>query len=73
MVFPAFQTWLKSVNDIPFWSIHSEHLKSFRCDRRTDLQEKNKGGDILLFVSKKFHPKARKDLETMSKNHFESV
>ena len=67
------ETWLKSVNDISFWSIHSEYLVSFRCDRRTDLQEKNKGSGILLFVPKKFHPKARNDLETMSKNHFESV
>ena len=46
---------------------------SLRCDRRTDLQEKNKGGGILLFVPKKFHPKARNDLEAMSKDHFESV
>ena len=45
---------------------------SFRCDRRTDFQEKNKGGGILLFVPKKFHPKAQNDLETMSKDHFES-
>ena len=67
------ETWLKSVNDIPFWSIHSEYLVSFRSDRRTDLQEKNKGGGILLFVPKKFHPKARNDLETISKDHFESV
>ena len=67
------ETWLKSVNDISFWSIHSEYLVSFRCDRRTDLQEKNKGGGILLFVPKKFQPKARNDLETMSKDHFESV
>ena len=67
------EMWLKSVNDVPFWSIHSEYLVSFRCDRRTDLQEKNKGGGILLFVPKKFHPKARNDLETMSKDHFESV
>ena len=34
------ETWLKSVNVIPFWSIHSEYLMSFRCDRRTDLQER---------------------------------
>ena len=67
------ETWLKSVNDIPFWSIHSEYLVSFRCDRRTDLQENNKGGGFLLFVPKKFHPKARNDIETMSKDHFESV
>ena len=66
------ETCLKSVNDIPFWLIHSEYLVSFRCDRRTDLPEKNKGGGI-LFVPKKFHPKARNDLETMSKDHFESV
>ena len=26
-----------------------------------------------MFVPKKFHPKARNDLETMSKDHFESV
>ena len=25
------ETWLKSVNAIPFWSIHSEYLVSFRC------------------------------------------
>ena len=67
------ETWLKSVNDIPFWLIHSEYLVSFRCDQRTDRQEKNKGGDILLFVPKKFHPKARNDLETMSYDHFECV
>ena len=36
------ETWLKSVNDIPFWSIHSEYLVSFRCDQRTDLQEKKR-------------------------------
>ena len=48
------ETWLKSVNDIPFWSIHSEYLVSFRCDRGTDLQEKNKGGGIFLFVPKNF-------------------
>ena len=46
---------------------------SFRCDRRTDLQEKNKGGGILLFVLKKFHPRARNDPETMPKDHFENV
>ena len=56
------ETWLKSVNDVQFWSIHSKYLVSFRCNRRTDLQEKNKGGRILLFVPKKFHPKARNDL-----------
>ena len=68
------ETWLKSVNDFPFWSsIHSEYLMSSRCDRRTDLQEKNEGGGILLFVPKKGHPKARNDLETMSKDYFKSV
>ena len=67
------ETWLKSVNDNPFWLIYSDYLMSFRCDRRTDLQENNKGGDILLFSRKKFQTKARNDLETMSKDHFESV
>ena len=52
------ETWLNSVNGISFWSIHSEYLNSFRCHRRTDLQEKNKGGGVLLFVPKKFHPKS---------------
>ena len=46
---------------------------SYRCDRRADLQEKNKGAGILLFVPKKGHPKARNDLETMSKDYFENV
>ena len=67
------ETWLKSVNDITFWSLYSKYLMSFRCDRRTDLREKNKGGGILLFVPKKFHPNARIDLETLSKDHFEIV
>ena len=54
------ETWLKSVNDIPFWSIHSEYLVSFRFDRRTDLQEKNKGGGILLLVPIKILSKSTK-------------
>ena len=66
------ETWLKSVNDIPLCSIYSKYLVSFRCDRRTD-KEKNKGGGILLFVPKKIYPKAQNDLETMSKDYFESV
>ena len=33
------ETWLKSVNNIPFWSIHTDYLMSFRCDRGTDLVE----------------------------------
>ena len=30
------ETWLKSVNDIPFWLIQSEYLVSLRCDRRRE-------------------------------------
>ena len=46
---------------------------SLRCDRRTDLKEKNKSGGVLYFVRKKNHPKAQNDLETMSEDHFEST
>ena len=46
---------------------------SLRSDRPTDLKEKNKGGGILYFVQKKNHPKAQKDLQTMSEGHFEST
>ena len=61
------ETWLKSVNDIPFWSKHSEYLVSFWCDWRNDFQEKNKGGGILLFVPIKIHPKARNELDNVKR------
>ena len=34
--------------------MHLKDLMSFRCDRRTDLQDKNKSGGILFMVPKNF-------------------
>ena len=53
------ETWLKSINNIPFWSIHSEYLMIFTSDRRTDLQEKKKGGGI-FFSYRKISSKSTK-------------
>ena len=54
------ETLLKSVNDTPFWLIHRENLVSFRCNRRTDLQEKNKDADIFFVRSEKISSKSTK-------------
>ena len=43
----------------------------FRCDRKSDIEER--GGGVMLAVSKSLNPKVLKDLNYLDKTVFESI